>query len=489
MSTEILVNSTNYETRVVLTEHGLPQEIYIERPRRRGLVGNLYKGRVARVLPGMQAAFIDVGDERTAFLHASDIDKLSYAEIKETTVNTPDIRHLLQPGEAVLVQVLKDPMGTKGARVTTRISIPSRYMVYVPGGQGIGVSNRIEDANERQRLKDIVAMVRPENIDGGYIVRTAGEGAAMEALRADMLYLSRLWQSIQRTAQDAPAATLIHEDLALPLRVLRDLLDAGVDLVRVDDHVLAARMQQFAEMFIPEFAARITLYEGDRPIFDLYGIEDEITRALERRVDLKSGGYLIFDQTEAMTTIDVNTGAYIGQRNLEQTILKTNLEAAQVIARQLRLRNLGGIIIIDFIDMEETAHRDLVLGTLERGLARDHAKTHITAVSELGLVEMTRKRTRESLEHVLCDACPTCQGRGSVKTAESICFDLYRELLRLAPQFEAQEYLILAPQSVIDLLLDEESANLAEMEAQLGHPLRLQVEGQYRPEQFDVIPM
>jgi len=489
VSTEILVNAMPYETRVVLVEHGLPQEIYIERARRRGIVGNIYKGRVARVLPGMQAAFIDIGDERTAFLHAGDIDKLPYAEPGTNGAGAATIQTLLAEGESVLVQVLKDPLGAKGARVTTRISIPSRYIVYVPGGRGVGVSARIEDPEERERLCRLVELVRPEGTPGGYIVRTAGEGAAVEALRADMLYLSRLWASLDQSAQEAAPATLVHEDLPLPLRIMRDLLEEDVEQMRVDAPQVCERMQRFAGMFLPAFAERVTLYTGERPIFDLYGVEDEIDRALDRRVDLKSGGYLIVDQTEAMTTIDVNTGAYTGSRNLDETVLKTNLEAAQAIARQLRLRNLGGIIILDFIDMEKPEHRALVLETLKRELSGDRAKSVVSSVSSLGLVEMTRKRTRESLEHVLTESCPWCHGRGAVKTAESVCFDVYREVVRLSGQFAANEYLVLAPAGVVDLLLDEESANLAELSAQLGRPVRLQVESQYRPEQFDVIPL
>lgn len=489
MSTEVLVNAMPYETRIVIAEHGLAQEIYVERSRRRGLVGNVYKGRVARVLPGMQAAFIDIGDQRTAFLHAADVGKLPYGDAGTNGGQVPDIQTLLGEGQSVLVQVLKDPLGAKGARVTTRISIPSRYMVYLPEGEGTGVSARIEESEERERLRALVDLVRPEGTDGGYIVRTAGEGAAMEALRADMLYLSRLWSTLAAAAPDMPAGGLLHEDLPLPLRVMRDLLDEDVAQVRVDCRETAERMRRFAEMFLPGFARRISLHDGERPIFDLYGVEDEIARALERRVDLKSGGYVVFDQTEAMTTIDVNTGAFTGTRNLDETVLKTNLEAAQVVARQLRLRNLGGIIIIDFIDMDKLEHRALVLETLKRELATDRVKSVVTAVSTLGLVEMTRKRTRESLEHVLTETCRHCHGRGVVKTSESLCFDIYREVSRLAGQFPAGQYLVLAPGEVVDVLLDEESANLAELSAQIGCPVKLQVENGYLPEQFDVIPL
>lgn len=489
MSTEILVNAMPYETRVAVVEHGLTQELYIELPRRLGIVGNIYKGRVARVMPGMQAAFIEIGDKRSAFLHAGDVAKMPYVEAGANGDGAPSIQALLSEGETVLVQVLKDPLGTKGARVTTRISIPSRYMVYVPGGSGVGVSTRIEDPVERERLREVVELVRPGGGGGGYIVRTAGEGATRDALRADMLYLSRLWAALEMTAQDAPCPALVHEDLPLPLRIMRDLLDEQVVQLRVDSAELCERMRHFAAMFLPGFAERITLYDGERPIFDLYGVEDEIERALERRVNLKSGGYLVIDQTEAMTTVDVNTGAYTGTRNSDEAFLKTNLEAAQVIARQLRLRNLGGIIIIDFIDLVRPEHRQLVLETLKRELSSDRAHCTVGEVTSLGLVQMTRKRARESLEHVLMRPCPHCDGRGMVKTPESVCFDLYRELIRLNGQYPANEYLVLAPTEVIELLLDEESANLAELSATLGRNVRLQVETQYHPGQFDVIPL
>ncbi len=489
MSSEILVNAMPYETRVAIVEHGLAQEVHIERVRRRGLVGNIYKGRVERLMPGMQAAFIDIGDERTAFLHAGDITQLPYAEPGTNGRQLVDIQALLAEGETVLVQVLKDPLGSKGARVSMHISLPSRHMVFVPEGEGVGISSRIGDAAERKRLTELVEALRPKQFEGGYIVRTAGEGADGEALDADMQYLSQLWNTLQETAREAPPATLIHEDLPLPLRVMRDLPDGNVEQICVDSEAWCERMRRFAQVLFPDLVERIVPYRGEHPIFDLYGVEDEIVRALERRVDLKSGGYLIFDQTEAMATIDVNTGAYAGSHNLDDTALKINLEAARVIARQLRLRNLGGIIIIDFIDMGKPAHRALLLATLKRELAADRAKSVVTAVSPLGLVEMTRKRTRESLERVLTGHCPSCDGRGVVKTPESMCFDIYRELTRLAGLFEAGEYLVLAAPSVVDLLLDEESDNLAELSAQLGHPLRLQVENQYRPEQFDVIPL
>ena len=487
VSTEIFVNVAPRETRAALVESGALQEIHIERASRRGLVGNLYKGTVSRVLPGMQAAFIDVGLERTAFLHVADI---ALARPDDTIVSLPaveDIRRLVSQGDQILVQVVKDPIGSKGARLTTFIALPSRFLVYMPRGEGVGVSTRIEDETERQRLKAAVASVTGTDVPGGLIVRTAAQGASLEALREDMTYLDKLWRHVRGAAAEAPPGQMVHEDLPLALRVLRDELARGATRVVVDSPREHARMLEFAAAFLPDGVARIELYTGPRPLFDLQGIEEEVSRALDRKVPLKSGGHLIFDQTEAMTTIDVNTGAYVGHRNLEETIFRTNLEAAVAIARQLRLRNLGGIIIIDFIDMLDEAHRRQVLAALERALAADRAQTHIASLSPLGLVEMTRKRTRESLEHLMCAPCPTCQGRGFVRTAETMCQDIFREIVRQSRQFASRELLILAHQDVVDRLLDEESPALAELEIQVGRPIRLQVEALYEVDQFDVV--
>ena len=484
MKAEILVNVTPREVRAALVDDGIVQELQIERATCRGLISNIYKGRVSRVLPGMQAAFVDVGLERTAFLHASDIVSRNGDGGPE-----PGIRDLVQEGADVLVQVLKDPLGTKGARLTTQITIPSRYLVMMPHGDSVRVSARIEDDTERDRLRGMIEDLRDPDRPAGFIVRTAAEGADDDALRADVELLYRLWSAIDTAAGRAEPRALVHEDLPLPQRLLRDLLGADMERVRVDSREIFEEMKQFAEQFVPQFAPVIEYHTGDRPIFDLYGIEDEIQRALQRKVPLKSGGYLIFDQTEAMTTIDVNTGAYVGHRNLEETIFRTNLEAAVAIARQLRLRNLGGIVIIDFIDMTETEHQAQVLQALSARLAGDHAKTQIMDVSPLGLVEMTRKRTRESLEHMLCQPCPSCEGRGYVKTAESVCYEIFREILRQHGQFDFQELLVLARPRVIERLLDEESASVAELEELTGAPIRLQSESLYAPDQFDVILM
>jgi ribonuclease G len=493
VSLEIYINVAPRETRAALIENGVVQEIHIERTSRRGLVSNLYKGRVSRVLPGMQAAFVEIGLERTAFLHAADIARsapedtlLGAAAAAAAAAPLADIRRLVNAGDEILVQVIKDPIGTKGARLTTFIALPSRYLVYMPRGESIGVSARIEDEAERTRLKAELAQLAAA-APGGYIVRTAAQGVPADSLREDMGYLARLWEHVRERAAEVPPGAVVHEDLPLTLRVLRDELTRGVSRVLVDSAREHARMLEFANAFMPEAAPVIELYAGARPIFDLNGVEEEIARALDRKVPLKSGGHLVIDQTEAMTTIDVNTGAYVGHRNLEETIFRTNLEAAVSIARQLRLRNLGGIIIIDFIDMRDEPHRRAVLAALERALAGDRAQTHIVSLSPLGLVEMTRKRTRESLEHLLCEPCPSCEGRGFIRTPETVCNEIFREIVRQSRQFASRELLILAHQDVVDRLLDEESATLGELEAQVGRPIRLQVEALYGVDQYDVV--
>jgi ribonuclease G len=493
VSIEILVNVAPRETRAAILENGVVQEVQVERTSRKGLVSNLYKGRVSRVLPGMQAAFVEIGLERTAFLHAADIASsaldatIATAAVAAAPASPEDIRRLVNAGEDILVQVIKDPIGTKGARLTTFIALPSRYLVYLPRGNAIGVSARIEDEAERTRLKDVMGALAGEQAAGGYIVRTAAQGATAESLQQDMAYLARLWEHVRERAAGAQSGSVVHEDLPLALRVLRDELAHGVSRVLVDSAREHARMLEFAATFAPGSASVIELYAGPRLLFDLNGVEEEIARALDRKVQLKSGGHLVIDQTESMTTIDVNTGAYVGHRNLEETIFRTNLEAAVSIARQLRLRNLGGIIIIDFIDMRDEPHRRAVLTALERALAGDRAQTHIVSLSPLGLVEMTRKRTRESLEHLLCAPCPSCEGRGFVRTPETVCNEIFREIVRQSRQFASRELLILAHQDVVDRLLDEESATLAELEGQIGRPIRLQVEALYGVDQYDVV--
>ena len=487
MSAELLVNVTPRETRAALVENGVLQEVFLERANRRGLISNLYQGKAVRVLPGMQAAFIDIGLERTAFLHANDIASPTLLEDGIEAPRADSVRQLVSEGDEILVQVLKDPIGSKGARLTTYVTLPSRFLVYMPKGRGIGVSSRIEAEPERLRLREAVESFAPAGQAGGWIVRTAAEDCGLEALRADMLFLMRSWELIQERARQAAPGQLVHEDLPLHLRVLRDQLGRHIDRVLVDSPDAHRRMVEFVMTFMPDSVGRVEQSRSDRPLFDLYGVEDEIGRALQRNVPLKSGGHLVVDQTEAMTTIDVNTGAFVGHRNLEDTVFRTNLEAAIAIARQLRLRNLGGIIVLDFIDMQDEEHRRQVLQALVRALADDHAKTHVHGFSALGLVEMTRKRTRESLEHLTCRACPTCEGHGFVKTAETVAYEIFREVLRQARQFDFQELVILANREVIELLLDEESAALADLELAIGRPIRLQAEAQYTEDQYDLV--
>ncbi len=490
MSEEILMNVSPRETRVAIVENGVLQEILVERANRRGLVGNIYMGTVVRILPGMQAAFIDMGLERAAFLHVSDMVSMNEEYLTPQEITEPDesISDLLKEGQNIAVQVIKDPIGTKGARLTTHISLPSRYLVFMPDFDYVGISQRIEDLHEKERLKKTIEEIMVPR-SGGIIVRTAAEGAQLAELQANHAYLIKLWETIQRQMQTAKSGAIIHEDLPLFLRALRDYISPQTERVRVDDKEAFARSVAFIEDFVPTMTGKVEFYTGERPLFDLYGIEDEIQKALHRKVALKSGGHLIFDQTEAMTTIDVNTGAFVGSRNLEETIFKTNLEAASTIARQLRLRNLGGIIIIDFIDMTSEEHKRQVLRALEKALARDHTKNSISEVSALGLVEMTRKRTRESLEHVLCETCVVCAGRGAIKTTETVCNEIFREVLRAARAYETKSFLVLASQEIVDRMADEESASVAQLEVQIGKSIKFQVESLYTQEQFDVVLM
>lgn len=489
MEAEILINVTAREVRAAVVENGVLVDVFIERASRRGLIGNIYKGKVSRVLPGMQAAFVDIGLERTAFLHTSNILQSAAHEAEPIRNDDVSIRDLLREGDEIPVQVLKDPIGTKGARLTTYLSVPSRYLVLLPDGGNVGVSTRIEDEAERERLKEIMSENRPTASSHGFIVRTAAEGTEREALRADMLFLEKLWEIVARKMRSYSPGQLIHEDLSLATRVVRDLVNGDVKRVQVDAENAYDELRRFADTFMPDHAPVIEPYTGNRPILDLYGVEDEIEKALKRAVALKSGGYIIFDQTEAMTTVDVNTGAFVGHRTQEDTIFRTNLEAAVTIARQLRLRNLGGIIILDFIDMEEAGHRRQVLDVLETALAQDPAHTQVTERSPLGLVAMTRKRTRESLEHIMCEPCPTCDGNGFVKTPESVCYEIFREIIRQHRQFQFNELAVLAHQDVIELMLDEEATGLAELEEFTGKPIRLQTETMYVQDQFDVVLM
>jgi len=484
MAEDILINCTPQETRVAVMQSGVPQELHIERAASRGLVGNICVGKVARVLPGMQSAFIEIGLERAAFLHVADIweERKGEAEAKP-------IERILSEGQALLVQVIKDPIGTKGARLSTQISIAGRLLVYLPQDPHIGISQRIQDETGRQLLRDKLQQLLPADESGGFIIRTVAENATDAELRGDVEYLSKLWHGIRGRAFTSPAPTLLHQDLSLAQRALRDIAGESTGRILIDSRENFQKLTEFAAEYTPKVLEKLEHYTGERPLFDLYNVEDEIERALARRVELKSGGYLILDQTEAMTTVDVNTGGFVGTRNFDDTIFKTNLEAAQVIARQLRLRNLGGIIIIDFIDMESAEHRAAVLAEFNRALARDRTRITVNGFTGLGLVEMTRKRTRESLEHVLSEPCAACGGRGVVKTAQTVCYEVLREILREARQFNAREFRILASQAVIDLFLDEESQSLAMLGDFIGKPVSMQVETSYGQEQFDIILM
>jgi ribonuclease G len=481
LNEQILINVTPQETRVAVMELGAVQELHVERTSNRGLVGNIYLGRVGRVLPGMQSAFIEIGLSRAAFLHVADIWSSNKSGEQKP------IEKLLHEGQTLVVQVIKDPIGSKGARLSTQISIAGRLLVYLPGDQHIGISQRIEDEAEREQLRERVHHLLPEGADGGFIVRTVAEAATDEELNADIEYLVKLWRGITETAKTAPPQMLLYQDLDLALRVLRDLVSRETERIVVDSRETYARMVNFAERYMRASLSVLEHYSGERPLFDLFAAEDEIERALERRVDLKSGGYVIIDQTEALTTVDVNTGAFVSGRSFDDTIFKTNLEATQAIARQLRLRNLGGIIIVDFIDMDNDEHRNAVLAEFNKSLSRDRTRITVNGFTQLGLVEMTRKRTRESLAHVLCESCPTCKGRGEIKSAQTVCYEILREIMRSARQFETREFRILASQSVIDRFLDEESQSLTMLEDFIKKPISLSVETSYTQEQYDVI--
>lgn len=487
MSEDLLVNITPQETRVALILQGAVQELHIERTSSRGRAGNIYLGKVVRVLPGMQSAFIDIGLERAAFLHVADIWEARQTD--GSTAPAVPIEKLLFDGQSILVQVVKDPIGTKGARLSTQISIAGRMLVYLPQDSHIGISQRIENEAERISLKEKLQKLVPEEEKGGFIIRTMAEDASEADLTMDVSYLRKTWNNISLQAKKVAPPSLLYQDLSLAQRVLRDFVNDETATIQIDSRENFSKLTEFANDYTPSVLPKMAHYTGERPLFDLYSVEAEIERALGKRVDLKSGGYLIIEQTEAMTTIDVNTGSYVNGRNFDDTIFKTNLEAAHAIVRQLRLRNLGGIIILDFIDMENLEHRESVLAELKKAMSRDRTKVTVSEFSALGLVEMTRKRTRESLAHVLCEICPACTGKGQVKTARTIAYEILRELLREAKQFNPREFRILASQLVIDLFLEEESQHLAMLGDFIGKPISLQVESTFHQEQYDVILM
>ncbi|GAA0318280.1 Rne/Rng family ribonuclease [Psychrobacter aestuarii] len=529
MSEELLINVSPMESRVAVLDNGVLSEIYIERHHKLGLVGNIYLGTVVRVLPGMQAAFVDIGQSRTAFLHVNDMQRpapipapaLSAKDVTHTsklgsdsdidsedstnaltvlpTVPPPDlqagqnlIQHRLHEGQRILVQVTKDQLGSKGARLTTNISLPSRYLVYLPSSTHIGISQRIDSEEERSRLKtELAGLMQTVNLQGGLIARTAAERVPVDKLEEDIYYLLQLWRTVCARRQEInhhQSSELIYQELSLPMRSIRDLVHANTEKVVVDNVQIYEQVRHFAKEFVPFVYDRIMHYTAEQALFDVHRVEEDLRDALKRRVDLKSGGYLIIDQTEAMTTIDVNTGSFVSGRSLEDTVYKTNLEATHAIARQLRLRNLGGIIILDFIDMTEQEHKDDVLASLQEQLTQDYAKTNITQVSELGLVEMTRKRTRESLGQQLCEPCSTCQGRGFVKTAETVCFEIFREIMRCARTYNSpKKFTVVAHAAVIDLLLTSEADTVADLEYLLGRVITFEVENLYTQEQYDIV--
>lgn len=477
------------EARVAILENGLVQDLHIERRARRGHVGNIYSGRVARVMPGMQAAFVDIGLKRNGFIHLADV-------IGASAAAEARIADHLCEGQLITVQVLKDPLGAKGARLSAELSVSARYLVYMPGRDHVGVSQRIEDAGERERLQGALAAALAQEglaqeglAPGGYILRTAAEGAGAAEIGADLRYLKRLWAVVARRQSAAAGPCLLYEDLPLPLRAVRDFARQGIERIVIDSRENFTALRDFCLKYMPEVADLVEYYDGERALFDRRGVEDDVQRALRRVVTLKSGGHLVIDQTEAMTTIDVNTGSFVGRHKQEDTLFQTNLEAASALARQLRLRNLGGIIIVDFIDMRDAEHRRQVHRALEKAMARDPARNKITAVSELGLVEMTRKRTRESLERILCEACPSCAGRGVLKTVETVCYEIFREILRAARACESGELRVLACPAVIEGLMDGESFKAGELKSFTAPTISFRAEPDYGREHFDIVPL
>ena len=473
---------------MAVVEYGAVQELHVERTLERGLVGNVYLGKVARVLPGMQSAFIDIGLDRAAFLHVADLMSSitsRHADADNAATALRPIEKQLFEGQTLMVQVLKDPMGTKGARLTAQVSIAGRLLVFLPQDNHIGVSQKIP-ATQREDLRQRLQALASD-MGGGFILRTNGEDATDADLGEDIAYLRKTWARIKDAALRLPPTSVLHQDLSLLQRVLRDMVLENTQSIRIDSREQHDKLKVFATEFMPATLQRLQLHSGERPIFDLFNIDEEIGKALGRRVDLKSGGYLVIDQTEALTTVDVNTGGFVGARNFDDTIFKTNLEASQAIARQLRLRNLGGIVIVDFIDMVQAGHREAVLAEFQKQLARDRIKTSVNGFSALGLLEMTRKRTRESLAHQLCEPCSACIGKGVVKTARSIGYDILREILREARQFNPREFRVIASPKVIELFLDEESQHLASLSDFIGKPISLQAETAMAQEQYDIV--
>jgi ribonuclease G len=499
MSQKMLIESDPHQTRIAVLENDRLTEIFVERTRHRGLVGNVYKGRVTRVLPGMQAAFVDVGLERDAFLYvsdvAADVESIEELELGDTSSHeepptpaaggVPSIDELLKPGQEIIVQVVKDPLPNKGARISTHITLPGRYLVLLPSVKHFGVSRRIDDEEERERLLGLISQLSVPG--GGLIVRTAGEGKGREQFESDLEYLSRLWEKVRQRAAKVAPATLLHQDLDLALRVVRDLLGQDFSVLWVDGEGTYERIVEFLDQVQPALVNKVRLFRQEATLFDQFGIEEQIEAALLSKVWLKSGGYIVINQTEALVAIDVNTGRFIGRSNLEETVLQTNLEAVQEIVRQIRLRDLGGIIVIDLIDMIEEKHRDQVFVSLEKELKKDRAKTKLLAISEFGLVEVTRKRSRANLERLLTQPCPYCVGRGRIKSAATICLNLRRELLTTQARTGHRELLVRVHPEIARALQTEERAILDELERTLEVSILVQGAPELHRERFDVV--
>ncbi len=496
MDEELLINVNGFESRVALLKSNALVELHLQRSGSYSLTGNIYKGKVVRIMPGMQAAFVEVGLARPGFLHVRSIH-LTEFDAEGNEVPAPDIRTLIREGQEILVQVAKDPISGKGARLTAHLAVASRYLVLMPFNPHVGVSQRIENEVERERLRTMVESLREEYDlgDCGFILRTVAEEVQEQKLREDIGVLKRIWSKVQERITTSSAPSVIYEEMPIHTRVLRDMTSADLQAVRIDERVTYQRVLDFVDQFLPEMRPLISLYDAPTPMFERYGVEDEIARALDPKVPLRCGGHLVIEQTEAMTTIDINTGGFVGARNLEDTVFRVNLEAASVIPRQLRLRNLGGIIVVDFIDMMDEEHRRQVMRALEKACEADSARIRLADFSSLGLVEISRKRTRESLVQQVCEPCPTCLSTGRVKTAETVCFEIFRAILRSQSrnpqlvQSESQplEYLVRASQTVIDRLLVEDAENVSCLAKQVKSSIRFQVEPSYGPEQFDLV--
>jgi ribonuclease G len=511
MTNELIINTRPHETRVALVENGVAVELYIEKKTGQELMGNIYRGRVVRVLPGMQAAFVDIGHERTAFLYVSDVHK-DILELKQMMLQhnignnnednifleksngiEPDTRakisfnieDLLLEGQVIMVQVSKEPLGTKGARLTSYVTLPGRNIVLMPTVNHIGVSRRIEEQEERERLRNIIHEIRPANI--GFIARTASEGADKHKLKSEMDFMLKLWTNIQERMEKSSSPGLLYKDLTVSLRAVRDLFTREVDRLMIDSGEEYENIMKFIEAFAPRLKYSVELYNGIDPIFDTYGIEIEISRALEKKIWLKSGGHVVIELTEALAAIDVNTGSYVGKRNLEETILKTNLEAVKEIAYQLRIRNIGGLIVIDFIDMAKKSNRDRVFMTLKESLKKDKAKTHILRMSELGLIEMTRKRTRENLSRLLSEACFYCEGRGTLKSRQTICYEIFRDLEReTASSLEDGDIYIQVNPEIDKVLKEEEQQSVMDLERRINRRIIIRAEENLHIEQYEI---